>query len=59
MSDDALSMILAAVLRLEGKTGQIETCLDRIETRLDRIDAQLSSIRDDIRRQHGPGRPRA
>jgi len=41
MSDDALSMILAAMLRLEGKT-------DRIETRLDRIDAQLSSIRDDI-----------
>lgn len=41
MSDDALSMILAAMLRLEGKAGQIET-------RLDRIDAQLSSIRDDI-----------
>ena len=34
MSDDALSMILAAMLRLESKT--------------DRIDAQLSSIRDDI-----------
>ena len=34
MSDDALSMILGALVRLEAKT--------------DRIDQQLSGIRDDI-----------
>lgn len=49
MSDDALSMILAAMLRLEGKTDRIKTRLDRIGTRLDRIATQLFSIRDELK----------
>ncbi len=59
MSDDALSMILAAVIRLEDKVGHLESgqvelrneimsIRTDIMMRLDRHENHLSGIRDDI-----------
>lgn len=52
MSDDALSMVLGALVRLEGNLAKVQDDLAalRIDTmaRLDRHENHLTSIRDDI-----------
>ena len=52
MSDDALSMVLGALVRLEGNLAKVQDDLAalRIDTmaRLDRHGNHLTSIRDDI-----------
>lgn len=52
MSDDALSMVLGALVRLEGNLAKVQDDLMslRVDTmaRLDRHENHLTSIRDDI-----------
>ena len=52
MSDDALSMVLGALVRLEGNLAKVQGDLTalRVDTmaRLDRNENHLTSIRDDI-----------
>ena len=52
MSDDALSMVLGALVRLEGNLAKVQDDLAslRVDTmaRLDRHENHLTSIRDDI-----------
>ncbi len=52
MSDDALSMVLGALVRLEGNLAKVQDDLTslRVDTmaRLDRHENHLTSIRDDI-----------
>ena len=48
MSDGSLSMILAALIRLEGKADGLEAGQRGLMARLDRHEDQLSTIRDDI-----------
>ena len=69
MGDDALSMVLGALVRLEGNLTKVQDDLAalRVDTmaRLDRHENHLTSIRDDIsvamgridrmRRTHDPG----
>ena len=55
MSDDALSMVLGALVRLEGNLAKVQDDLTslRVDTmaRLDRHENHLTSIRDDIPRK--------
>ena len=52
MSDDALNMVLGALVRLEGNLAKVQDDLTslRVDTmaRLDRHENHLTSIRDDI-----------